>query len=225
MKLLKNWTKFERTFLCISIFSISLVSILFQSDILTIACSIVGIIAILLIAKGKNSGQIWGILYTILYSIVSFRSKYYGEVFIYILFMLPMFIAGIIAWIKHKNTETDSVEINGITKKEWFYIFLTVPIIFVGIYFLLKLFHTEELILSAVSAISSLLGIYLQIRRARSSFVFYMLNDILLILLWGLPVLRGNYILLPMFLNVFFLFIDDIYGLYNWNKLMQLQRT
>ena len=225
MKLLKNWTKFERTFLCISIFSISLVSILFQSDILTIACSIVGIIAILLIAKGKNSGQIWGILYTILYSIVSFRSKYYGEVFIYILFMLPMFIAGIIAWIKHKNTETDSEEINGITKKEWFYIFLTVPIIFVGIYFLLKLFHTEELILSAVSAISSLLGIYLQIRRARSSFVFYMLNDILLILLWGLPVLRGNYILLPMFLNVFFLFIDDIYGLYNWNKLMQLQRT
>ena len=79
MKLFKGWTKFEKTLLFGSIFIIGLVGIIFKSDILTTSCSVVGVITAFLHAKGKNLGQVFGLLITALYSVVSFRNKYYGE--------------------------------------------------------------------------------------------------------------------------------------------------
>ena len=82
----KNWTKLENSLLFGSIIIVSLIGIIYKSDLLTISCSIVGIITALLLAKGKNLGQVFGVLITILYSIVSFKNKFYGEVFIYVFF-------------------------------------------------------------------------------------------------------------------------------------------
>ena len=96
--------------------------------------------------------------------------------------------------------------------------------IFVGIYFLLDAFNTNELIVSTISVLASLLAIYLQIRRSRFSFSFYMINDIILIVLWGIPVINGNMILLPMVCNPIINFINDSYGFYNWKKLEKEQR-
>lgn len=84
---------------------------------LTTICSIVGIITALLLAKGKSLGQVFGLLIVILYSIVSFKNKFYGEVIIYLLIMLPMYIMGILSWFKHQNKETNSVEVNNIKKR------------------------------------------------------------------------------------------------------------
>ena len=66
MKLFKDWTNFEKVLLFGSIIIVSIVGILFKSDLLTISCSLVGIITALLLAKGKNLGQIFGIVITIL---------------------------------------------------------------------------------------------------------------------------------------------------------------
>lgn len=56
MKLFKDWTNFEKVLLFGSIIIVSFVGICFKSDLLTISCSIVGIITALLLAKGKNLG-------------------------------------------------------------------------------------------------------------------------------------------------------------------------
>lgn len=71
-----DWTKLEKTLLFGSIILVSLVGIIFKSDLLTTICSIVGIITALLLAKGKNLGQIFGLLIVALYSIVSFKNGY-----------------------------------------------------------------------------------------------------------------------------------------------------
>lgn len=78
-KIFKDWTKLEKTLLFGSIILVGLVGIIFKSDVLTTICSIVGIITALLLAKGKNLGQIFGLLIVALYSIVSFKNGYYGE--------------------------------------------------------------------------------------------------------------------------------------------------
>lgn len=178
----------------------------------------------LLIAKGKNLGQVFGIIITILYSIVSFKNKFYGEVIIYLFMMLPMFLIGIVSWLRHKNKETNSVEVNTISKKEWIIVAILFIAIFIVIYYLLKLFNTNELIISTISVLASLFAIYLQIRRSRYSFSFYMINDVILIILWGIPVIKGNLMLLPMVLNPIINFINDSYGFYNWQKLEKKQK-
>ena len=225
MKLFKDWTNFEKILLFGSIVIVSVVGLCFKSDLLTVSCSIVGIITALLLAKGKNLGQVFGLLITILYSIVSYKNKYYGEVLIYALLMLPMYIIGIISWISHKNEKTNSVEINSIKRKEWGIVSFIFVGVFVGIYYLLKVFNTNELIVSTISVLVSLFAVYLQIRRSKYSFGFYLINDIILMFLWGIPVLHGNYILVPMLLNPTINFINDAYGFYNWKKTEKIQRS
>lgn len=225
MKLFKDWTNFEKVLLFGSIIIVGLVGILFKSDLLTISCSIVGIITALLLAKGKNLGQVFGLLITILYSIVSFKNKYYGEVLIYSLLMLPMYIIGIITWINHKNEKTNSVEINSINKKEWVIVSIVFVGVFICIYYLLKAFNTNELVVSTISVLASLFAVYLQIRRSKYSFSFYMVNDVILMFLWGMPVVRGSYILFPMLLNPTINLINDAYGFYNWKKTEKIQKN
>ena len=225
MKLFKDWTIFEKILLFGSIIIVSIVGICFKSDLLTISCSIVGIITALLLAKGKNLGQVFGLLITILYSIVSFKNKYYGEVLIYALLMLPMYAIGIISWINHKNEKTNSVEINSIKKKEWIIVSFIFIGVFIGIYYLLKAFNTSELIVSTISVLASLFAVYLQIRRSKYSFSFYIVNDIILMFLWGIPVVHGSYILFPMLLNPTINLINDIYGFCNWKKAEKIQKN
>lgn len=179
----------------------------------------------LLLAKGKNLGQVFGIVITILYSIVSFNNKFYGEVIIYLFMMFPMYIIGIVSWFRHKNKETDSVEVNKISKKEWLIVAIVFVAIFVGIYYLLKAFNTNELVVSTISVLASLFAIYLQIRRSRFSFSFYMINDIILMVLWEISVISGILLLLPMVLNPIINFINDSYGFYNWKKLKKQQNV
>ena len=221
--MLKDWNKLEKTLLFGSIILVSLIAIIFKSDLLTTICSIEGIITALLLAKGKNLGQIFGVIITILYSIVSFRNKFYGEVIIYIVLMLPMYIIGIISWARHQNKKTNTVDVNKIDSKEWFLVFITSVIVFIGIYFLLKSFNTNELIVSTISVVASLFAVYLQIRRSRFSFSFYIINDLILIVLWGIPVILGNLLILPMVFNPTINLINDSYGVYNWKKLEKRQ--
>ena len=221
--MLKDWTKIEKILLFGSIILISAIGIIFKSNILTTTCSIVGIITALLLAKGKNLGQVFGILITILYSIVSFRNKFYGEVIIYIFLMFPMYIIGIISWIKHQNKNTNSVEVNKISNIEWIFVSMIFIFLFIGIYYVLKTFNTNELIISTISVIASLFAVYLQIRRSRFSFSFYIINDIILMFLWGIPVIQGTILLLPMLFNPIINFINDSYGFYNWRKLEKIQ--
>ncbi len=222
--MLKDWTKFEKTLLFIGIIVLALAGIIFKSDLLTTTCSIVGITTALLLAKGKHLGQIFGLLIVVLYSIVSFKNKYYGEVLIYLCIMLPMYFIGIISWLKHQNKKTNSVEINNIKIKEWTTISILSIFIFLGIYFLLKSFNTSQLFISSLSVMDSLFAIYLSIRRSKYNFYFYVVNDLILIVLWGIPTVSGSLILLPLVINPIINLINDIYGIYNWKKLEKIQK-
>ena len=225
MNILKDWSKFEKTLLFGNIIVVSTIGIFFKADLLTTACSIIGINTALLLAKGKNLGQLMGILITLLYSILSFKNKYYGEVLIYVFLMLPMFVVGTFSWIKHQNKKTNSVEINNIKAKEWIIVSIIFIGVFIGIYYVLKAFNTNELIVSTASVLASLFAVYLQVRRSKYSFSFYIVNDIILFILWGTPVFKGNYTLIPMLLNPVFNFINDLYGFYYWRKTEKIQKN
>lgn len=218
----KDWTRFEKTLLIGSILIVSLTAIVFNSDVLTPVCSIVGIITALLLAKGKYMGQVFGVLICLLYSIVSFRNEFYGEVIVYLGISLPMYVMGIISWIKHQEQKTNAVKVNKISKKEWIIVSFASIFVFVGIYFLLKAFNTNQLFVSSLSVLDSLFSSYLLIRRSKYGFYFYVVNDIVL---WGIPCIIGSYFLIPMLMNPVINLINDIYAIYNWKRLEKIQET
>lgn len=216
--LLKDWNKFEKTLLFVSIILISISGIINKSEILTIITSFFMIICALTQAKGKVISQFIGVIAIILYSIVAFKNQYYGEVIIYVLVLLPMYIVGIYSWITNKNETTNTVNQNDLSKKEWIILGILDVLLFGILYFILKYFNTNQIIVSTLSMLASLMANYLIVRRNKYSFLFYIINDLILIILWGIPVLQGDFTLIPILIDPILLLINDSYGWKNWNK-------
>lgn len=217
-KIGKDWKPFEIGLLLFSVIAICFSGVLCQSEILTIITSFVGTFCALLQAKGKIISQFVGIAEVILYSILSYQNHYYGEVIIYILIVFPMYAYGVVSWVTNKNKETNTVEPKKIQKREWICLIFASMIAFAVLYEVLKYFHTEALFVSSLSMVTSLIATYLIVRRSKYSFLFYIGNDIILILLWGIPVWQGNVALLPILIEPIVLLINDSYGWKNWNE-------
>ena len=94
---------------------------------------------------------------------------------------------------------------------------------FSGYYYLLKYFNTSNLFVSTLSIVASLIATYLTARRSEYGFIGFIINDLILITLWGLPVIKGGLNLIPVLLCPVLLLINDIYGVYNWKKLKEQQ--
>lgn len=223
-KVFKDWSLFEGLLLFASVLSTIIVGVIFKSNFLTVLTSIVGVICALLLAKGLILGQFFGIAIVVLYSLVSYNNGFYGEMIIYIGIMLPMYIWSIFEWIKHKSNKTNSVEVNQISNREWIIISLIAGILFVLFYFVLKALNTSELIVSTLSVVDNLFAVYLLARRSKYGFVSYIINDLILIVLWGIPVIQGNLLLLPMLMNPVVNLINDSYGVVKWTKMQKAQK-
>lgn len=217
-KIFKDWSLFEKILLFMSITLITISGIITKSEILTVLTSLVSILCALLQAKGKVISQFVGVLVIILYSIVSFQNQYYGEVIIYVLVLLPMYLVGIYSWMTNTNDATNTVKQNDLSKKEWVFLGFLNIILFGVLYLILKSLNTNELVVSTLSMLASLMANYLIVRRNKYSFLFYIINDIILVILWGIPVLKGDFSLIPLLMDPILLLISDSYGLKNWNK-------
>jgi len=217
-KLFKDWTKFEIGLLLTSIIVVIVSGLFAKSNLLVIMSSVAGVSCALTQAKGKVISQFIGLIVVGLYSTVSFQNRYYGEVLIYVFIMLPLFVGGIISWIRNVNKDTDTVNKNELKLKEWIFLSVIAIVMFIGLYCLLRYFNTDQLLVSTLSMITVLFATYLVARRSKYGFLFYMSNDIILIILWGLPIVYGNFALIPMVCEPIINLINDTYGWRSWNK-------
>lgn len=219
----KSWNKFEIIWVIVSSILVIVSGIIVKSEIITVASSVAVIITAVLQAKGKIESQFFAILVFLLYSYVSFKNRYYGEVICNLFILLPISVMAIISWVTHKSEKTETVEVNEVKFREWIVLFLISIAAFIGLYNLLKYFNTSQLVVSTFSMIMSILAIYLIARRSKYSFVFYIINDIILLILWGIPVIAGDLLLITMVIYPLALLINDIYALFSWKKLEKEQ--
>ncbi len=124
-------------------------------------------------------------------------------------------ILGIISWLRHQDIDEDTVIISSLSKKEITIVFLSQLALFWIYYFLLKAFNTELLVISSISVVTSVLASYLEARRSELSLFCYVANDIVIIILWLIPILNGQIELISVLVGPILLLINDIYGSYN----------
>ena len=137
---------------------------------------------------------------------------------------LPLMIIGLVNWLRHQDN-TNTVVIKEISKKELIIVLLSQILVFIGVYYLLKVFNTDNLVASTLSVVASIVATYLNARRCEYGFISFIINDLILIILWGIPVINGNISLIPVLLCPILLLIGDIYGIYNWKRIKNNQMT
>lgn len=220
----KDWTKFELTFLICGLAISILSSIIFGGTIIETLYTSLYLTTALLMSKGKVESYFVGFISVFFYGIVSYQQGYYGELIITIFLTFPIMIIGIISWLRHQDKEEDVVMINSLSRKEVIISFASQLFLFWLYYFLLKAFHTELLVLSSISVVTSVLASYFEARRSELSLFCYVANDIVIITLWMIPVIAGQTALISVLVGPILLLVNDIYGSYNWKKLKNSQK-
>lgn len=221
-KRLKDWTKFEKLFLAVGTFTAIILTILFNGQIVDLIYTLLYFWTALLLAKGKYACYIIGIISTFFYAYISYNNHYYGETIIAMCLTLPLMVVGLINWLKHQDKKK-IVVIKEVSKKEVVILTASQILMSFGYYFLLKIFNTDNLIISTISIAVSLIATYLAARRSEYGFMGFIINDIILIVLWSIPFIGGNINVITILLCPVLLLVNDIYGVYNWKKIRQRQ--
>ncbi|HOO23100.1 MAG TPA: nicotinamide riboside transporter PnuC [Clostridia bacterium] len=222
---IKSFTRFEWCLLIGSYLAIILPFVfLGNKDYLTLAASLIGVSSLALISKGNVLGQGVSIVFGIIYAIIAYSYKYYGEMIIYLCGNIPICIASIIAWIKNPYKDKKiEVKISILRKKDWIMLAASSLVFGVAFYFILKAFDTNNLIVSVFSVFTGYIAAYLMIKRSEYYAVAYAVNDIALIILWALAAAK-EISFLPMACCFGAFLANDIYGFINWSRTKRTQK-
>lgn len=199
--------------------------IISKSNILYLTASLVGLVALMYMAKGEPLGQFLTILFSILYAIISYKFRYYGEMITYLLMTLPSALIATIVWYKNPYNEKGTVvKVSKLNSFKITMIIIMTPVITLIFFWILKALSTPNLIISTISIATSFLASILTFFRSRHYAFFYALNDLVLITLWTLATLT-SLVFFPMVICFIFFFIHDLYAFFNWKKLELIQQT
>lgn len=224
IKSIRNLTNFEIG-LWIGSVLVLCVSFPFTKDggWLNLVASLVGVTALIFVAKGDVVGQLLTVIFSLLYAVVSYQFHYWGEMITYLGMTTPIAVFSVITWIKNPYSDRE-VKVNHLRKTAWTILFVLTCVVTWIFYYVLQVFHTPNMLFSTMSIATSFLASSLMMLRSPFYAVAYAMNDIVLIVLWVLASV-SDISYLPMVLCFAIFFINDMYGFRNWRIMKERQET
>ncbi|MBQ8149674.1 MAG: nicotinamide mononucleotide transporter [Clostridia bacterium] len=190
---------------------------------LTLIASLTGVTSLIYSAKGHPLGQVLMVLFSLMYGVISWLARYYGEMITYLGMTMPMAVFALIAWLRHPfGDNRQEVAVNRISRGEGLLCCLLTAAVTAAFYFILKAFHTSHLSLSTLSVTTSFLAVYLTYRRSPLFAAAYAANDVVLILLWCLAAAQDRSCISVVVCFAAFL-ANDLYGFISWRRMAQRQ--
>lgn len=189
---LQNWKSIEIIWIIIACSIILSLSIYWKENIIGIVSSISGILCVILTGKGKLSSYIFGMINTILYSIIAFSAKYYGEFMLNVFYYIPMNIVGFVLWSRNMNNENKEVIKTKLNNKYKIIIFaLSFISIFIYGFILKKLVGSLPFVDSA-STVFAITAQILCVKRCTEQWIMWILVNILNISIWYINFASGG---------------------------------
>ena len=187
-----------------------------NTSVITLAATVIGVTALIFIARGDVWGQILTVLFSLLYSVTSWQFRYYGEIITYLGMSAPIAAASVVTWLKNPYKKGENVvKIARLSPRGIFVLSALTLAVTVGFYFILGALGTANLIVSTVSVTTRFLAASLMMLRNSYYAVAYAANDVVLIILWVLASAE-DITYLPMVANFLAFLVNDIYGFLSW---------
>lgn len=209
------------------ILSLAVVTVSFflggEGGILSLIASLLGVTALIFVAKGDVTGQILTVVFSILYAVISWDLRYYGEMITYLCMSAPIAAFSVVSWLRHPYAKDRSeVKIERLSRREIIgTVGLTAAVTF-AFYWILRALGNARLGVSTLSVTTSFLASYLLFRRSPYYALAYAGNDVVLIVLWVIAAVKDLSYLSMVACFIMFL-CNDLYGFFNWLRLRKRQ--
>lgn len=222
--LFKDWTLFEK----IWIITFGLVgfgiSIAWGDSFIGFIATITGMLANVLVAKGKISNYFFGVVAVLTYGYVAYGYGLYGEAMLNWGFYFLANVIGFFMWSKNKKEEKEKlsgedIPVKHLTAKGWL---LVIGIFIVGAVsyaFILSQLNAQQVRLDSMAVVLSIIAQILMLMRYAEQWYLWIAVNVLSIALWVVTLVQsgGNdYVMVIMWLAYL---LNSIYGLINWRKL------
>ena len=217
-------TRFELALWLTSIAVVAGTALAFQSvDLVSLIASLIGVTALIFVAKGHVLGQMLTIVFAVFYGVISWAFRYYGEVITYLCMTAPMALLALITWLRNPYKDSAEVTVRQLTKKQWGVMWIAAALVTAVFYFILRSLGNAALVVSTLSITTSFAASYLTAMRSPYYALAYALNDLVLIVLWVAAAL-ADVSSVPMVACFVMFFANDMYGFINWRRMEKRQR-
>lgn len=217
-------TRFEWALWLTSVLVVAGTGIAFQSsDWLSLTASLIGVTALIFVAKGHALGQVLTIVFAVFYGIISCEFRYYGEAITYLCMTAPMAAVALVTWLRNPYKDSAEVTVHRLSGRQWAVMLILTVITTAVFYFILRAMGNAALAVSTLSITTSFLASYLTALRSPYYALAYAANDLVLIVLWVIAAL-ADISSVPMVACFVMFFANDMYGFINWRRMEKRQR-
>ena len=216
-------SKFEYALWGLSLVGVTLSFVLSGGNLLSLAASLIGVTALIFVAKGMVLGQMLTVLFAVFYGIASCHFRYWGEVITYLGVTAPIAICSTVSWIKHPYRDSGEVTVHRMGRRELWHMLALSLLVTASFFFILRALGTASLPISTLSITTSFIASYLTWKRSELYALAYAANDIVLIVLWLLAAIQ-DISFAPMVMCFVLFLANDIYGFINWQRMRTRQK-
>ncbi len=177
----KKWQIFWMIFANVMILGVSI----YQGDTwFGIVASITGVICVILCGMGRVSNYLFGTVNVVLYAIVAWKAKYYGDVMLNLLYYFPTNILGWVVWKKHIDEESNTVYKRRMTIKQDILLLLISAVGVLGYGYVLRLLGGNLPFVDSMSTVLSVIAQILMIKRFMEQWVIWIVVDVVSVIMW-----------------------------------------
>jgi len=187
-----GWKLWELLWLLMATGIIFGLSVYWGDTAMGIVSATTGVACVVCTGKGKLSAYVFGAVNTLLYAIIAYQARFYGEVMLNVLYYFPMQFYGIYVWSKHMNGETHEVEKREM-KRNGKLLLAAVVLVATVIYgLLLKVLGGTLPFIDALSTVVSVVAMFVSVKMYAEQWMLWIVVDVVTVLMWAVAFAQGN---------------------------------
>lgn len=180
----KGWTKSEIFGLIFVLLLILVLALVYKDSSVAVISSVCGILYTIIAGKGKISCYFFGLCGSGCYSLLAFQNALWGNLLLYLCYYIPMQIIGIFQWKKHIKKITKDIIKTKLQKNELAALIILCLIGCSIAICLLFYFNDKCPVIDGITAILSIAGMYLTVKRCIEQWIIWMIVNGLSLLMW-----------------------------------------
>lgn len=181
---LSGWKKLEVLWLFAACVIITGLSIYWKDTVMGIISATTGVACVVLTGKGKLSAYIFGLVNCVLYAIIAYNAKLYGETMLNAIYYIPMQFVGFYVWNKNMNKENHEVKKMHMKNKTRLLWALAMALGTVIYGLILKAMGDAMPFVDSFTTVSSVIAMIVSVKMFAEQWWIWILVDIFSVYMW-----------------------------------------
>lgn len=188
----EGWKFWEISWLILACGIITGLSIYWGDTLMGIISATTGVACVICTGKGKLSAYVFGLINCVLYAIISYKAKLYGETMLNALYYVPMQFYGFYIWSKNMNEETKEVIKKAMTWKMrgLFTLLIGIGTIIYGL--VLNYLGDSNPYLDSFTTVCSVFAMVISIKMYAEQWIIWVVVNIASVIMWAIAFSSGN---------------------------------